>query len=135
MDQHGLFRSDLGDVMIDDHPVGSVHALFEYKICHPRAFFPQLALLPVIVVVGLQPDLDAKELPRQPLQQHAGDQPVEVAFMGEDHFRSRERFNLADPGPGGEWGMKFECTSGEFHVLFLTKYFFFSRLLCSTIHA
>ena len=90
MDEEGLFRAEFRDVMIDDHPVGFVHAQFECQVCHPRGSFPQVPLLPVIVMAGLQPHLDAEELARQPLQQHARNQPVEIAFVREYDLGPRE---------------------------------------------
>ena len=86
-----VFGDDLGDVMIHDEPVHFIEARFKGEIRDPRGAFAEFALFPEIVMVGLQRHRLAVELFRQPLQQQAGDQAVEVAFMGENNLRLGQR--------------------------------------------
>src|ERR1019366_7332542 len=82
-----VFGDDLGDVMIHDQPVHFIEARFKGEIRDPRGAFAEFALFPEIVMVGFQRHRLAVELFRQPLQQQAGDQTVEVALVGENNLR------------------------------------------------
>ena len=103
--QMRIFRRDLGDVMIHDQPVLFVHARLEREIRHPRRALAQVALLPEIIVIRLQRNLFAVNLLRQPLEQQAGDESVEVALVGDNDFRLGQRQhggNLAGRATRGE---------------------------------
>jgi hypothetical protein len=73
--------------MIHDQPVHFIEARFKGEIRDPRGAFAEFALFPEIVMVGLQRHRLAVEMFRQPLQQQAGDQTVEIAFVGENNLR------------------------------------------------
>ena len=85
-----VFRGGLGDVMVDDDPLRLVEPRFEREVRDPRGFFTQLALFPLVVVVGLKRNVRAEKFFSEPLKQHAGDKTVEVAFVCDDDFRFRE---------------------------------------------
>src|SRR5664280_2034286 len=82
-----VFGDDLGDVVIHHEPVHFIEARFKGEIRDPRGAFAEFALFPEIVMVGLQRHRLAVELFGEPLQQQAGDQTVEVAFVGENNLR------------------------------------------------
>ena len=54
MNELGGFRSRLGDMMIDDDPVGFIEARFESEIGHPAGFLAQLPLSPGIIVISFE---------------------------------------------------------------------------------
>ena len=86
VDEPREFGRGLGDVMVEDGPLRLVEPRFEREVRDPRGAFAQLALFPEIVVVGLQRDVCVKKPSGEPLQQHAGNQPVKITFVREDDF-------------------------------------------------
>src|SRR5215475_7202225 len=50
------------DMMVNDRPAGPVHSCFERQICDPARFFPQIPLLPKIVIVSLETDIFVEKL-------------------------------------------------------------------------
>ena len=87
VDEQRVLGRGLGGVMVNDDPVRPVHARLEGEVGDPAGFLAQVALAPIVVVIGLQANVGIEQLPRQPLQQDAGHQPVEVALVGDDYFR------------------------------------------------
>ncbi len=87
VNQLGFLRRDFRGVMVDHYPVGPVQAGLETQIADPRCQLARLALAPGVIVVGFQRDIGVEDLPCQPLKQYSGNQPVEVAPVGEDDLR------------------------------------------------
>src|ERR1035437_3256352 len=110
--QMRVFRGDLGDVMIHDEPVHFIEARFKGEIRDPRGAFAEFALFPEIVMVGPRRPRLAVEMLGEPLQQQAGDQTVEVAFVGENNLRLGQRQHGAQTNLIG--GAR---RAGEFSVL------------------
>ena len=84
------FRQSFRDMMVNDDPVGFVEARFKREVGHPRGFFARLALLPEVVVVSFQRNVHIEEFSGEPLQQHTGDQTIEIALVGEDYIWLRQ---------------------------------------------
>src|SRR5665213_2056460 len=94
--------------MVNDGPARLVEPQLESEVRHPPGFLAQIALLPVIVMVGLQRNLRVEKLFGQPLQQRAGDESVEVAFMRQDDFRFGQLLHggrITKSAPRGERGI------------------------------
>ena len=85
--QHRVLRRNLRDMVVNDRPVLLVEAGFESEVGDPGGLLARLALLPEIVVIRLEVHGIAEKFLGEPLQQHAGQQPVEVALVGDDHIR------------------------------------------------
>ena len=81
---HGCLR--FRSVVIDHQPTVAVEASLEGKVAHPSGALGELAGFPTLVVVGLQGHLGCKHRPCQALQQQAGDQPVEITLMRQNHL-------------------------------------------------
>jgi len=84
VDELGLAGFGVGDVVVDDEPVGFVEAGLEGEVGDPGGAFAEVALAPDVVVVGLEGDGDLVQVPGEALKEEAGDKAVEVAFVGED---------------------------------------------------
>ena len=87
MHQLSVSGRQLGGVMVDDDPVRLVQALLERQVTNPGRFFRQTALAPVVVVVSLQRYVGVEQLSGQAAQQQTRQQPVQIAFVGQNHFR------------------------------------------------
>jgi hypothetical protein len=96
MDQPGLARLRLRRVVIDDDPLRFVEPGLETQIANPGGPFARLALAPGVVMMGLERDIDIEKLSRQASEQNARQQAVQVAFMGEDHFRFGQRHHASE---------------------------------------
>ena len=90
MNEPGEFRRGFRDVMVKDDPFRLVEPRFEREIRDPGGSFAQLALFPKIVVIRLERDVRAEKFFGKPLQQHTREEPVKVAFVGDDDFGSRQ---------------------------------------------
>ena len=66
---------------------GPVQALFECQIGHPAGALTQLPLLPIIVITRLKTHIRMKELSGKSLQQHTGNQSVQITLVSQNDFR------------------------------------------------
>src|SRR5437899_3237387 len=73
--------------MIDDRPVALVEPRLKTQVADPGGCFARLPLPPGVVMIRFERHVDVEQLARQPLQKHARDQPIQIAFMGEDYVR------------------------------------------------
>ena len=95
MNQLRLVRNDVCRVVIDDQPIAFVQARFKGEIAYPCGAFARLALTPRIVVISLQRHVDIEQFARKPLQQHARNEPVQVAFVGQNYARPGQHLHGA----------------------------------------
>src|SRR5260221_11973503 len=80
-------------MVIEDEPIGFVEARFEGEICYPASFLTQFTLFPVVIITGLEPNIDVEELASQSLQECSRDQPVQIALMSQDDLGSGQKFH------------------------------------------
>ena len=116
----GVFRRGLGDVMVNDHPFRFVHARFKGEIRDPRGLFAQIALFPIIIMIRLQRNRLVEYFFGQLLQQQAGDQTIQIAFVGENDFRFGQQHHAAilrGFAPRGERGFPKSAGASSFLVL------------------
>ncbi len=117
VDELGVFGSGISDMMVNDDPVLLVQARLKGEVRDPGGLFAQVALFPEIVVIGLQRNGLAEKLFGQPLQQHARQQTVQVAFVRDDHFRLGQRRHgggrLIQAGAQGERGISRNSFAGQ----------------------
>jgi hypothetical protein len=107
VNQQRIFGRGLRDVMVNDHPLRFVEARFEGEIRDPRGPFAQFALFPLIVMIGFERYIRAVQLFGEPLQQGAGKQAVEVAFVSDDDigfgWLHHDGKRLIQSSRRGEW--------------------------------
>ncbi|MCD6052411.1 MAG: hypothetical protein K0Q55_3829 [Verrucomicrobia bacterium] len=85
VDELGVLGRGIGDVMVQDEPVGLVEARFEGEIADPSGLFRHAALFPEVVVMGFEFDFGAVEVFRQTTEDQAGGESVQIAFMSQDN--------------------------------------------------
>ncbi len=84
MDEQRIFGRGLRDVMVNNHPFRFVEARLEGEIGDPSGLFPQLALFPLVVMIGFERHVRVVQFFSEPLQQRTGKQAVQVAFVRND---------------------------------------------------
>jgi hypothetical protein len=66
-------------------------------------------------MVGFEADVSVEHFFRQPLQQHAGDQPVQITFVSEDHVWLGQRLcHWREPSRICAWWPVMISGSGHF---------------------
>ena len=108
VDERGGFWTRVGGMMVNDDPVRLVHARFKGEIGDPAGLFTQFTLFPVVIVVRFQRHILAEKLFGEPLQQGAGNEPIQVAFVRDDDFRLwqlRHVVRIMKGRPRGERGI------------------------------
>src|SRR5882672_6098544 len=80
-------RDGFGNMVIDDQPIGLIEPSLEGEVRDPGSFLAQFPLTPGVVMISFQRRIEIKELSSQSLQQNSGDQPIEIALVGDDHIR------------------------------------------------
>ncbi len=81
VDENTFLGGDVGGVMIHDEPVRFVEAGFEIEVADPGGFFAEVAEFPVVVMEGFEGDVGLEKVLGETLQEDAGDETVEVAFV------------------------------------------------------
>jgi hypothetical protein len=114
MDQQRIFGRGFRDVMVNDHPLRLVEARFEGEVRDPRSPFAQLALFPLVVMIGFERHVRGVQFFGEPLQQDTGKKTVQVAFMRDDDigFGRLHHGNprVAEAGGRGERGIRQRAT-------------------------
>jgi hypothetical protein len=85
-----LMRHDLSRMVIDHEPIRTIETQLERKISYPGASFTQFPLLPGVVIIRFESDIRTEEFFREPLQKNTGYKPIEVTFVGHNHFWFRQ---------------------------------------------
>ncbi len=99
VDQVGLLRTEVAVVMVEDEPVAPVEARFEGEVRDPRHAFGHRAQLPALVMERFEGYVRAEEMLCEALQEHPGNQTVQVALVRADHLRCRQ--SHAEESPEG----------------------------------